>query len=281
MRKIDIRLVDFTLRPLDVSTLLFVDEIVIDSIGNEIIVPNVLKNYGDSQSSMYVWYEIYNQLKLDSLSISYRILNRKEKTIRKGDYTIPLTGQRTTDTLHLMRGDLESGKYRLELVFGKEDYAVRQVNDFTIQWLGMPAFTSDIDQAILQLKYIANSGEIRKMKKAKEDEKENLFMQFWQERDPTPGTKRNELMDEYYRRIYYSNSAFTSLIKGWQSDRGMIYVIFGPPDEVERHPFDPDMKPYEVWAYYEFGRAFVFIDYSGFGDYQLTQEGWRTMNEFR
>ena len=88
-------------------------------------------------------------------------------------------------------------------------------------------------------------------------------------------------MDEYFRRIHYSNSAFSSLIKGWQSDRGMLYVIFGPPDEVERHPFAPDVKPYEVWAYYEFGRAFVFIDETGFGDYRLTPTGWRIMNEYR
>ena len=89
----DVNLADYNERPLDVSTLLFVDEIVTDSSGQDVIVPNVLKNYGDSQKSLYVWYEIYNRLERDSLYMSYKIVDRKEKIIRKGGYYIKLKGE--------------------------------------------------------------------------------------------------------------------------------------------------------------------------------------------
>ena len=50
---------------------------------------------------------------------------------------------------------------------------------------------------------------------------------------------------------------------------GMIYILFGPPTSVDRHPFEVDSKPYEVWNYYQINKQFVFLDESGFGDYRL------------
>jgi len=50
---------------------------------------------------------------------------------------------------------------------------------------------------------------------------------------------------------------------------GMIYILFGPPNSVDRHPFDIDSKPYEVWYYYQKDRQFMFVDETGFGDYRL------------
>lgn len=50
---------------------------------------------------------------------------------------------------------------------------------------------------------------------------------------------------------------------------GMVYVTLGSPNNVERHPFEYDSKPYEVWDYYDINRRFVFVDQTGFGDYRL------------
>jgi len=56
---------------------------------------------------------------------------------------------------------------------------------------------------------------------------------------------------------------------GWRSDRGMVYTILGTPNNIDRHPFEYDSKPYEVWEYYDLNRSFVFLDQTGFGDYRL------------
>ncbi len=67
------------------------------------------------------------------------------------------------------------------------------------------------------------------------EEQEQFIEQFWLRRDPTPDTAENEFKEEHYRRIAYANERFPSGIPGWKSDRGRIYITFGPPDEIEDH----------------------------------------------
>ena len=76
-------------------------------------------------------------------------------------------------------------------------------------------------------------------------------------------------MQEYYRRIQFANATFSGFMNGWRSDRGMVYIILGPPNDIDRHPFEADSKPYEIWAYYTINREFIFVDQTGFGDYRL------------
>jgi len=88
--------------------------------------------------------------------------------------------------------------------------------------------------------------------------------------DPNQETQKNELMDEYFLRVNYANENFSTLsVDGWLTDRGRIFIKFGQPDDIERHPFEIDSVPYEVWRYYSVRKIFVFIDRTGFGDYYL------------
>ena len=63
-----------------------------------------------------------------------------------------------------------------------------------------------------------------------DDEREQFIEQFWLRRDPDPDTDANEYREEYYQRIAYANEHFSSGIPGWKTDRGRIYIMFGPPD---------------------------------------------------
>jgi GWxTD domain-containing protein len=99
-------------------------------------------------------------------------------------------------------------------------------------------------------------------------------MEFWKARDPNPNTPRNEKMEEHYARVEFANKHFKHYLDGWRTDMGMVYIIFGPPNNVERHPFDIDAKPYEIWSYYELNHQFIFVDQTGFGDYRLTTPIW-------
>jgi GWxTD domain-containing protein len=67
-------------------------------------------------------------------------------------------------------------------------------------------------------------------------ERENFIEQFWQRRDPTPGTPENEFREEHYRRIAYANEHFAGSVAGWKTDRGRTYIVYGPPDEIDDHP---------------------------------------------
>ena len=63
-----------------------------------------------------------------------------------------------------------------------------------------------------------------------DEEREQFIEQFWLRRDPTPDIAENEFKEEHYRRIAYANEHFASGIPGWKTDRGRIYITFGPPD---------------------------------------------------
>src|SRR6201985_3465389 len=69
-----------------------------------------------------------------------------------------------------------------------------------------------------------------------DEERDQFIEQFWLRRDPTPDTVENEYKEEHYRRIAYANEHFAAGIPGWKTDRGRMYITFGPPDEIESHP---------------------------------------------
>src|SRR6185312_6265435 len=84
--------------------------------------------------------------------------------------------------------------------------------------------------------YIITDEERQAFKRLQTDEEREQFIeQFWLRRDPTPDTAENEFKEEHYRRIAYSNERYASGIPGWKTDRGRIYITFGPPDENDSH----------------------------------------------
>jgi len=123
-----------------------------------------------------------------------------------------------------------------------------------------------------------------------DEEREQFIEQFWLRRDPTPDTEENEFKEEHYRRIAYSNDHYASGIPGWKTDRGRIYIIYGPPDEIESHPsggtYERPMEegggetstyPFEQWRYRYLegiGTNIIieFVDPSMSGEYHMTMD---------
>ncbi len=104
------------------------------------------------------------------------------------------------------------------------------------------------------------------------DKKRRFLFDFWYSHDPTKDTVRNEFRDEYLKRIEYGNQYYSAFGKeGWKTDRGRVYIIYGPPTNVELYTSSGDTKPYEIWNYDQLqgGVIFVFADLSGMKDYIL------------
>lgn len=112
---------------------------------------------------------------------------------------------------------------------------------------------------------------------SKNEERDRFVEQFWLRRDPTPGTAENEFKEEHYRRIAYTNVHFAQAIPGWRTDRGRIYIVYGPPDRVKTVSARSNGdfgKPMELWHYHSilgFGDDvdLKFVDVCHCGDYQL------------
>lgn len=110
-----------------------------------------------------------------------------------------------------------------------------------------------------------------------DQERDHFIEQFWQRRDPVqPGSADNEFREEHYRRIAYANEHWAvSNAPGWRTDRGHIYIVYGPPDEIDAHPSgDNGMPPHEEWLYRHIERVgndivFRFTDPQRNGEYHL------------
>jgi GWxTD domain-containing protein len=143
-----------------------------------------------------------------------------------------------------------------------------------------------LDQDVV---YIISDEERKAFKQLSNDEERDQFIEaFWQRRDPTPDTEENEFKEEHYRRIEYANEHFAAGIPGWKSDRGQMYIKFGPADEIESHPsggtYDRPMEegggststfPFEQWRYRYLegvGQEVIieFVDSCMCGDYHMT-----------
>lgn len=101
--------------------------------------------------------------------------------------------------------------------------------------------------------------------------RKDFIVDFWVKRDPDVATEVNEFREEFLRRIEYANQRFKEGIPGWKTDRGRIYIYFGPPDKIDQRPFinDPDIKGYILWVYYKYNLGVEFIDKKGHGSYTL------------
>ncbi len=138
--------------------------------------------------------------------------------------------------------------------------------------------------------YIITPEEKSAFKQLSNDEERDQFIeQFWLRRDPTPDTPENEYKEEHYRRIAYANEHFSAGIPGWRTDRGRIYITWGPADQVTSHPsggtYDRSMQegggttstyPFEDWRYrYLEGVGenveLEFVDECMCGNYHLAQ----------
>jgi GWxTD domain-containing protein len=107
--------------------------------------------------------------------------------------------------------------------------------------------------------------------------------QFWLRRDPTPGTPENEFKEEHYRRIAFANQHFASdRVQGSSTDRGRIYITYGPPDEIESHPENKtgatEAYPFDQWLYHHNAALgddvlFEFVDAANDREYRLTLMG--------
>ena len=81
-------------------------------------------------------------------------------------------------------------------------------------------------------------------------ERDNFIEEFWRQRDPTPGTKRNEFREEHYLKINFANQTFGrgTPVKGWRTDRGKFYIMLGRPASIQKYSTF-DIHPVEIWYY--------------------------------
>ena len=148
------------------------------------------------------------------------------------------------------------------------------------------AYKTWLDQDV---SYIISDEERKAFKTLSNDEERDAFIEnFWLRRNPNPDSPENEFREEHYRRIAYANEHYAAGKPGWKTDRGHIYISFGPADSIDSHPsggsYQRPMEegggetstfPFETWHYrYIEGIGenidLEFVDTCQCGDYHFT-----------
>jgi GWxTD domain-containing protein len=139
--------------------------------------------------------------------------------------------------------------------------------------------------------YIISDEERKAFKQLSNEEERDKFIEsFWDRRNPNPDSEDNEFKDEHYRRIEYANDHFAAGAPGWKTDRGKMYIVHGPPDEIESHPSGGQYErpieegggqtstyPFEDWRYRHLdgiGEQVIieFVDQCMCGAYEMTSD---------
>ncbi|MEX1276472.1 MAG: GWxTD domain-containing protein [Bacteroidota bacterium] len=268
---------DFNKDPLSMSDIMLVNRLSTDG-ERKSIVPIVSGNVAQQTDGFFTFFEVYNRAKADSVELTVKVRSMKNEEVFHHVQVEGTPEYKSQSFVKIDPLNLSTGTYVLTVdarqvhpTEGDSSEVIAQTSrTFSVRTDDLPAAVLDLSKAVDQLLYIARDNELRYIRDAEgEEERRRRFVEFWSKRDPDPQTPRNELMEEYYLRVEHANKSFTHYLEGWRTDMGMVYIRFGAPENVERHPFDQNAKPYEVWYYYQLNRQFVFVDETGFGDYRL------------
>ncbi len=261
------------------------------------VIPNPSMVYSESSPALFYYSELYNlldesnssHLKLDKFLYNSRgeIVYQKSKMIAGEQESSVECG-----VLNLKKYPTDSYNFILTLVDTSTKKAFLSNKKFYLYNPGVKPdprmvaslgnymssefgiYTQDeCDQMFDYIKYIATDSEKEQYAKLDliETKREFLF-NFWSKRDQHLETPTNEYKEEYLQRVEYVNRNYGHLFKkGYKSDRGRVYLIYGEPDLLDRYPNETNIKPYEIWFYngIEGGVEFVFGDVTGFSNYEL------------
>ncbi len=246
------------------------------------------------QARLVYYLELYPE-RAETASVRVRVLGAGGKQIiatAPQNAAVAAEGGVTSGVLDL--GGLPQGAYRLELAIATPDSQVTRSATFGMAGLAtdstmaslapraQPAASdtfaalreAQLDSMYTPLVYLMNAGEQGIYSTLSVEGKRAFLRQFWAKRDPTPGTPRNEFAEQFYKTVAEADRRFheggAAEVPGWRTDRGRIFVRYGPPDEVLSRPQAGNTRPYEVWKYTRVrSRKFIFLDVTAFGHYEL------------
>lgn len=255
--------------------------VAVQTSGEPVLTPQAAK--------LGYYLELY-PARAETLTVSLRVLTAAgSPVIAAPSERLPVgAGGAVTHEIVDLTG-LPPGRYRLEVTAGGRVDTVRRTAGFgmsgfetaaTAEAMNQPEdrfgrmTEAQLDEVYAPLIYLMTSAEQGTYSSLSVDGKRRWLRQFWAKRDPTAGTARNEAQERFYSLIAEANRRFReggqSAVPGWRTDRGRIYIKYGPPDEVLERRQAGSTSPYEVWKYTRTRLLkYVFMDLTRFGNYQL------------
>lgn len=191
---------------------------------------------------------------------------RGREVIESGDSVV------RTALVELPRDTLPLGRLRVEVAApGATAQTSPLVVSISDEWM-----VANFDQVLDFIRFLATEEELEALSAGSPTERRSLWEEFWRRRDPVAATPANEFREEFFDRVRFAAEQFAEDTQpGWQTDRGEVFIVLGPPDRViervGRNETGGRASGLEwVYAGLPGGRISVsFVDRSGFGRYRL------------
>ena len=172
---------------------------------------------------------------------------------------------------HTVNGEYHFDMELNENVYGETEFEInvngyKKILNLFVNDESYNLWTKDVFEVIGVMRYILPTHEIKKIKKMEDRDKLKYIQNYWFKRDPELETEQNELLIEFINRVRYVNTHFSDMDRGWRTDRGRIYIIYGPPERIESYE-DQMNNRFEIWIYPN-RKEFKFIDKNKFGFYR-------------
>jgi len=209
----------------------------------------------------------------ESLLVRWKLVWESERIDLLSD-SLPWVLSGLDDTLLIVvpSHSLSAGQFlfRVEAVRRGKTICKREARFWRV---GINLLSSREFKGVVSVLEFIYPGKAGALKKAPPQDREKAWEEFWKEVDPTPETEFNEAMEIFNARYPTARENYRRF-DGAIADMGKIYVKYGPPEEIERYPFELNTLPYEIWYYYDLNRVFFFVDRTGFGEYELVPPGF-------
>lgn len=242
------------------------------------ILPNPSRAFGIESPFIYFYSEIYNipfvrDVK-ETFHKQYFLIDDHGDTVKTESKEFIPRGNNGIWAGKINILDLISGKYDLVLCLYDKSNKLLATSKGDV-WISNPYKVmtykqfreEDIEEFKAQIYYIVDEKERKFFDQLDKSGKINYINNFWKNIDP-------DFRTEHLKRFYIAQQRFaSSTLPGWKTDRGRVYIMYGPPDDIDRQPASLSTRAYEIW-YYEHMKGqslvqFVFADLGIHGNYQL------------
>jgi len=238
------------------------------------VYPPVVSTEDSSTTACFVLYSPHPG---EPVLLKYGFLDHSRKVLSEDSI---LAVQTVPAVLYAfpIRSGLRFGHYLFRIQAKQGTLRCSSEESIYARWGNLPVGLPDIQSAVESLIYIMPKDRFAGIRSLKQEDQKQALEEFWKQRDPEPDTARNELEEEYYRRVVFANQHYSlsTGLPGWKSDRGRVVILFGEPADIERRESALNRNTrYEIWSYPHLRRSFVFEDRFGSGDYRLVSEDTR------
>jgi len=239
-----------------------------------LVNPNHLFN-PEEQPELGYYFELYlpDTLKGEHLQEDLKIISQNDSVYYEQlqEFTPDSSKKIFYDTISI--DNWKPGTYQLVVnIKDEKDSILASTKEMLYIAPPKPTLTEeDVEEEYKYAKYFMSSSERNFFNSLEDNEsKMNFLNRFWRANDPNPKTEKSEFREEIIKRVNYANEHFSHFKDGLETDRGRIYIRYGKPEEIIERGFDFRARPYIIWKYYQGGkRVYIFVDFSGQGDYQL------------